>query len=67
MFRNVSDRTASLVEAHALSGQTMTVEISEIEAVEWVESEILNLGRIYPPETQNQMHEAHASKENSNE
>ena len=71
MFRNVTQRTADMVEAHALSGQPLSLEISDMVQVDWVDSEISFSGSIYPPANQTDvpeqenMHEAHAqNKEN---
>lgn len=71
IMRNVSRRSSVMVEAHALSGQPLSIEISDIVKADWVESEISHSGSIYPPAIQtdvheDDMHEPHAqTKENS--
>lgn len=70
VMRNVTKRSADLVEAHALSGQPLSIEISDIVKADWVDSEISHSGSIYPPVIQTElhegdMHEPHAQKKES--
>lgn len=53
IFRNVSKNSSDIVSGHALSRQPLTVEISDIEKVEWVVLEISKEKEvIYPPQNE---------------
>ena len=62
IIRNIGERTKSLVEGYALSGESIPIEISNIERVCLVDLEISETGSIYPPMIQPEMHDPHASE-----